>query len=98
MAIEGFGNVGRPAAAFLEKLGVRLIAASDSRGAIYNPEGIAVADLAEVKRQAGTVTAYRSGKKLPAADLLDSCPVTSLCQRPGRTAFTKAMPPRSRLS
>jgi glutamate dehydrogenase/leucine dehydrogenase len=70
LAIEGFGNVGRPAAAFLEKLGVRLVAASDSQGAVYNPEGIGVADLSGVKRRAGTVTAYRGGQRLPAAELL----------------------------
>jgi len=70
LAIEGFGNVGRPVAAFLEKMGVRLVAASDSQGAVYNPEGIGVADLSDVKRRAGTVTAYRSGQRLPAAEVL----------------------------
>jgi glutamate dehydrogenase/leucine dehydrogenase len=70
LAVEGFGNVGRPAAAFLEKMGVRLVAASDSQGAIYHPEGIGVADLAGVKKRAGTVAAYRGGRRLPAAELL----------------------------
>jgi glutamate dehydrogenase/leucine dehydrogenase len=70
LAIEGFGNVGRPAATFLEKMGVRLVAASDSQGTIYNPEGTSVAELSGVKRQSGTVTAYRAGRKLPAAELL----------------------------
>lgn len=70
LAIEGFGNVGRPAAAFLEKMGVRLVAASDSQGTIYNPEGIKVTDLSEVKRRQGTVAAYREGRKLPLAELL----------------------------
>jgi glutamate dehydrogenase/leucine dehydrogenase len=70
LAVEGFGNVGRPAAAFLEKLGARLVAASDSQGAVYDPEGIGVADLAGAKRRAGTVTAYRGGRRLAAAELL----------------------------
>lgn len=70
VAIEGFGNVGRPAAAFLEKMGARLIAASDTQGAIYNPEGMGVAELSEVKKKAGTVTAYRGGRKLSVAELL----------------------------
>jgi glutamate dehydrogenase/leucine dehydrogenase len=70
LAVEGFGNVGRPAAAFLEKMGVRLVAASDSQGAVYDPGGIGVADLTGVKRRAGTVTAYRGGQRLPAAEVL----------------------------
>jgi glutamate dehydrogenase/leucine dehydrogenase len=83
LAIEGFGNVGRPAAAFLEKMGVRLVAASDSQGAIYKPEGIDVADLAEVKKKAGTVTAFSDGQKVPAADLLSlPCDILVPAARP----------------
>lgn len=70
LAIEGFGNVGRPTAAFLEERGVRLVAASDSHGAIYLPEGIPVAELAEVKQRTGTVTGYPHGQKVPTAALL----------------------------
>jgi glutamate dehydrogenase/leucine dehydrogenase len=70
LVVEGFGNVGRPAAGFLEKMGVRLVAASDSQGAIYDPKGIGVADLVGVKMQTGTVGAYRGGQKRPPAELL----------------------------
>jgi glutamate dehydrogenase/leucine dehydrogenase len=69
VAVEGFGNVGRHAAAFLGKAGVRLVAASDSRGAIYNPDGIDVAELASVKRQTGSVTAYGRAKQIPLPEL-----------------------------
>jgi len=69
LAIEGFGNVGRPAALFLEKMGVRLVAASDSRGAIYNHEGIDVAELIAAKNRSGTVIGYERGKKIAAAEL-----------------------------
>ena len=40
LSIEGFGNVGRPAARFLAEKGVTLVAASDSRGAVHDPDGI----------------------------------------------------------
>ncbi len=70
VAIEGFGNVGRHAAHFLGKLGTTLVAASDSRGAVYDPEGIDVARLTAVKQESGTVTAYPRGRKLPVAELL----------------------------
>jgi glutamate dehydrogenase/leucine dehydrogenase len=70
VAIEGFGNVGKQAAHFLEKAGARLVAASDSHGAIYDPEGIDVARLVAVKEESGTVSAYPRARKLPVADLL----------------------------
>lgn len=70
VAIEGFGNVGKHAARFLAELGVRLVAASDSRGSVHDPDGIDLAELMAVKREAGTVAAYPRGRKLPIADLL----------------------------
>jgi glutamate dehydrogenase/leucine dehydrogenase len=70
VAIEGFGNVGKHAARFLADLGTILVAASDSRGAVYDPEGIDVARLTTVKQESGTVTAYPRGRKLPVVELL----------------------------
>lgn len=70
VAIEGFGNVGKHAARFLAELGAILIAASDSRGAIYDPEGIDVAQLTAIKQESGTVTTYPRGRKLATAELL----------------------------
>jgi glutamate dehydrogenase (NAD(P)+)/glutamate dehydrogenase (NADP+) len=69
LAVEGFGNVGRSAARFLEEFGVKLIATSDSKGSIYNPDGLNVAQLAAVKSKAGTVAAYEQGTKIPPAEL-----------------------------
>ena len=40
LAIDGFGNVGMFAAKFLTEMDAKLVAASDSKGAVYNPEGI----------------------------------------------------------
>lgn len=45
VAIEGFGNVGRHAARFLEESGARLVVVSDIGGAVYDPQGIPVAEL-----------------------------------------------------
>lgn len=70
VAIEGFGNVGRPAARFLEEMGAVLVAASDSTGAVHDPNGISVADLERVKREYGCVTAYPKGEKLEREDVL----------------------------
>jgi len=69
MAIEGFGNVGRPAARFLEEKGVKLVAVSDSKGTIHDPAGIPVADLETVKAKTGSVVHYAKGKRLGKEDL-----------------------------
>ena len=70
MAIEGFGNVGRPAARFLAERGVTLVAASDSSGAIHDPDGLDIEALIAVKRETRSVTHYEGGKTISQADLL----------------------------
>ncbi len=64
LAIEGFGNVGRPAARFLADRGVTLVAASDSKGAIHDPDGIDVDALVAAKRDTGSVTGYGRGRRI----------------------------------
>lgn len=64
VAIEGFGNVGWFAAKFLSEAGAKIIAVSDSKGTVYNPDGIDFKKLAEVKEKEKTVTKYTPGKVL----------------------------------
>lgn len=70
VAVEGFGNVGRHAARYLEEQGAKLVAASDSTGAIYDPQGISATELARFKSKSGSVTLWPKGKRLSQADLL----------------------------
>lgn len=69
VAVEGFGSVGRHAARHLEQMGARLVAASDTRGAVYDPEGIRVEELIGIKAKTGSVTGYDRGQRLTAAQL-----------------------------
>jgi len=69
IAIEGFGNVGSFAAKFLAKAGCVIVAASDSRGTIYNPKGLDFNLLVETKYKKRTVTKYPEGKKLSTAGI-----------------------------
>ncbi len=55
VAIQGFGNVGASAAALFAEAGAKIVAVQDSRGAVANPAGLAVADLvAYVRGGAGS--------------------------------------------
>lgn len=69
VAIEGFGNVGSFTAGFMRRGGLKLVAASDSRGCIYNPKGLDFRKLARVKRERGSVVNYRPGKVLDSRKL-----------------------------
>jgi glutamate dehydrogenase/leucine dehydrogenase len=69
LAIEGFGNVGRPAARFLAEKGVVLVAASDSKGAVHDPDGIDVEELIAAKVASGSVIGYSGGRKIENEEL-----------------------------
>lgn len=70
MVVQGFGNVGKAAAKYLGDLGVKLIATSDSKGGIHNPDGIDVAALAQAKKSGTPVSQSGLGKPVTSEDLL----------------------------
>jgi glutamate dehydrogenase/leucine dehydrogenase len=61
-AIEGFGNVGSYVTNYLAQIGVTVVAVSDSKGCIYNPEGLEYKKLLDVKGETRSVINYRPGK------------------------------------
>jgi len=69
--IEGFGNVGVFASKYITEAGGKLIAVSDSKGAIYNPQGIDFEKLKEVKAKTGSVTNYKPGEILDGKKLFE---------------------------
>lgn len=71
VTVEGFGNVGKPTARLLTEKGAILIAASDSKGTIYNPKGLNVEELIRVKDATGSVINYKDGEVLKTTDLLN---------------------------
>ncbi len=83
VAIEGFGNVGRHAARYLEQQGAVLVAASDSRGAVFDPRGIPVEELRRLKQQCGTVAGYANGDKISPQQLFTvKCDILIPAARP----------------
>ncbi len=71
VAIEGFGNVGSFAAKYLSDKGAKIVALSDSKGCIYNEDGLDYKAISEVKQKTGSVTNYKPGKVLPGEKLLE---------------------------
>lgn len=64
VAVQGFGAVGQHAARFLRERGAKLVAASDSRGAIYNPEGLDVGALIRHKHDGASVGTFSGGQSI----------------------------------
>jgi glutamate dehydrogenase/leucine dehydrogenase len=66
-AIEGFGNVGRFAFRYLNEMGARVAAVSDSRGGIYNPKGLPFKSLIQLKERGLSVSQSPFGRKISRA-------------------------------
>jgi glutamate dehydrogenase/leucine dehydrogenase len=47
VAVQGFGNVGSHAALFLEEMGAKIVAVSDSSGGLIDYDGLSLKDLAQ---------------------------------------------------
>lgn len=71
MAIQGFGNAGQHAALLgHELLGLKLVAASDSRGGIYNPKGIDVKQAVDYKLRTGRLEGFPGAESISNEELL----------------------------
>jgi glutamate dehydrogenase (NAD(P)+) len=70
VAVQGFGSVGMHAARFLAEKGAVLVAASDSRGARTDPDGLDVAALMELKQAGRSVAEHPKGSALDPDDLV----------------------------
>ncbi|MEE9368776.1 MAG: Glu/Leu/Phe/Val dehydrogenase [Pontiella sp.] len=57
IAIQGFGNAGQHVARLLHKDGYRIVAISDSQGAIYRPEGFDIPSMIRIKEETRHVKA-----------------------------------------
>ncbi len=68
-AVEGFGNVGWFVSKYMVESGAKLVAVSDSRGVIYNKDGLDFEKLVKIKKEEGTVTKYPEGETLPSHDI-----------------------------
>ncbi len=70
-AVEGFGNVGSYVVDYLSQISVKVVAVSDSKGCIYNPNGLDYEKLLDVKTKTGSVINYRPGKVLKNMELFE---------------------------
>ena len=83
VAIQGFGSVGLHAARFLAEVGAVVVAAADTGGTTYDPDGIDVARLIDLKRDGRSVVDFGKGEKLTRdAVLFVDCDILVPAARP----------------
>lgn len=68
--IQGFGNAGQHAARLLERDGFKITGVSDSTGAIYNPNGLNIKKLFEIKTKTKKVINYKEAEKIDGEEIL----------------------------
>ena len=71
VAIQGFGNAGRNAARIFSQAGAKVVAVSDSRGGIHDPDGLDVAQVEAYKDQTGSVVDFPGTKQLGPREVLE---------------------------
>jgi len=72
VAVQGFGNAGSFAASLLkEEMGCKIVALSDSKGGIFNANGIDPAKVLKHKEGTNTVTTFPGVKQITNDELLE---------------------------
>jgi len=73
VAIQGYGNAGQYAHLLVKKLfkNAKVVAISDTKGGIYNENGIPFDKAVETKEKKGSVVEYKEGKKITNEELLE---------------------------
>lgn len=71
VVVQGFGNVGSIAANLLQKKGAKIIAASDSQGAILDQNGLNIKNLILHKKKHGSVLGFENSEKISNEELLE---------------------------
>ncbi|WP_206444306.1 Glu/Leu/Phe/Val dehydrogenase dimerization domain-containing protein [Nocardioides turkmenicus] len=69
-AVQGFGKVGRGAARFLAREGVRVLAVSDVNGAVHHPDGLDVEALEAHVDATGSVVGFPGGTPVESDEVL----------------------------
>lgn len=68
--IQGYGNLGHVVADLYVKMGIKVVAVSDSKGGIYNPNGLVPAEVMAHKDKTGSVVGLKGAKQITNDELL----------------------------
>jgi glutamate dehydrogenase (NAD(P)+) len=69
VAVQGFGNVGSVSADLIDKLHAKIVAVTDWKGGVYNPNGLDVPELIDWAARQKTVDGFPGGDPLSNEDI-----------------------------
>ena len=70
VAVEGYGNAGSWFAILAHEMGYQVVALSDTRGAIHNPEGVHPREVLARKQETGSVVGYKHADVMDGPDII----------------------------
>lgn len=71
VAIQGFGNAGQVFAQICAREGIKVIAVSDSRGGVLNPDGLDIEALARHKQETRAVAGFDGAQEISNDEILE---------------------------
>jgi glutamate dehydrogenase/leucine dehydrogenase len=71
VAVQGYGNAGFNSALLLNRIGAKVIAASDSRGGVFNKNGVDPTALLKHKERTGSVVGFGGYEEITNGELLE---------------------------
>jgi glutamate dehydrogenase (NAD(P)+) len=69
--VQGYGNAGSVSARLMDRIGSTVVGVSDSRGGIYNPNGLDLAAVDAHKKRTGSVVNYPEAENVSNEQLLE---------------------------
>ena len=70
-AVQGFGNVGGIGAKLMQDQGMKVVAVSDSKGGIYNAEGLDIPTVMKWKEETGAVKDFKGAENITNEEILE---------------------------
>ncbi|MEA3255314.1 MAG: Glu/Leu/Phe/Val dehydrogenase [Candidatus Altiarchaeota archaeon] len=71
VVVQGYGNAGSYCASLMEELGSKVIAISDSKGGIYNTDGMDAKAVLEHKQKTSSVIGFSGSREITNEELLE---------------------------
>lgn len=72
VAVQGFGNAGQFSSQLVQEQGAKVVAASDSKGGVYNKNGIDIISLRKHKEKTGSVVGFPGTKSISNEEVLET--------------------------
>ncbi len=70
VVIQGFGNVGGMAAKLMGAIGFKIVCIVEYDGAVYNPNGLDIAELQAHRKETGSITGFSGGEDMDKAEAM----------------------------